>query len=81
MAVQTATAKKFDVKWIHYAVTTIIIFGSQFLPQLGPVTPMGCAVLGTFLGVIYGWTFLDMIWPSIIGIIGLGYAVGMMRCV
>lgn len=77
MAVQTATVKKFDVKWIHYAITAIIVFGSQFLPQMGPITPMGGAVLGTFIGVIYGWTFLDMLWPSIIGLIGLGYAVGM----
>ncbi len=77
MAVQTVTAKKFDIKWIHYAVTAILVFGSQFLPQIGPITPMGCAVLGTFIGVIYGWTFLDMIWPAIIGLIGLGYAVGM----
>lgn len=77
MAVETATAKKFDVKWIHYAVTAIIILGSQFLPQMGPITPLGGAVLGTFVGVIYGWTFLDMIWPSIFGIVGLGYACGM----
>lgn len=77
MAVETVPAKKFDVKWIHYAITAILVFGSQFLPQIGPVTPLGGAVLGTFIGVIYGWTFLDMIWPSIIGLIGLGYAVGM----
>lgn len=70
-------AKKFDVKYIHYLVTAIIIIGCHFMPQMGPITPMGMAVMGTFIGVIYGWTFLDMIWPSIFGIISLGYTVGM----
>ena len=70
-------AKKFDVKYVHYLVTAIIIIGSHFMPQMGPITPLGMAVMGTFIGVIYGWTFLDMIWPSIFGLISLGYAVGM----
>lgn len=72
----TAT-KKFDKKYIHYAVTVIIIFGSQFMPQIGPVTPLGFSILGAFVGTVYGWTFLDMIWPSIIGLLGLGSALGM----
>lgn len=77
MATQTTAATKFDKKYLHYVITAVLIFGSQFLPQAGPITPMGWAVLGTFIGVIYGWTFLDMIWPSILGLVGLGYAVGM----
>ena len=79
MAVNRSTSKNFDKKYIHYAITGIIIFGSQFLPQAGPITPMGWAVLGTFIGVIYGWTFVDMLWPSILGLVGLGYAVGMSK--
>lgn len=70
-------AKKFDVKYIHYIITAIIIIGCHFMPQVGPITPMGMAVMGTFIGVIYGWTFLDMIWPSIFGLVSLGYIVGM----
>lgn len=77
MTEQASTVKKFDKKWIHYAITAIIVFGSQFMPQIGPVTPLGFAVLGSFLGAVYGWTFLDMIWPSIIALLGLGTAVGM----
>lgn len=70
-------SKKFDMKYIHYGVTALIIFGSPFVPPISTITPMGMAVLGAFLGAVYGWTFLDMIWPSILGIIGLGLAVGM----
>ena len=61
----TAT-KKFDKKYIHYAVTAIIIFGSQFMPQIGPVTPLGFSILGAFVGTVYGWTFLDMIWQALL---------------
>lgn len=71
------TKNKFDVKYVHYFITAFIVFGSQFMPQIGPVTPKGFAILGCFVGAVYGWTFLDMIWPSIIGLIGLGCAVGM----
>ena len=79
MSNNTKSVKKFDVKYIHYLITAIIVFGSQFMPQIGPVTPLGFSVLGAFVGAVYGWTFLDMIWPSIIALIGLGSAVGMMQ--
>ena len=79
MSTQAIATGKKDKKYIHYLITAIIIFGSTFMPQIGPVTPMGWAVLGTFIGVIYGWTFVDMLWPSILGLVGLGYVVGMSK--
>lgn len=79
MSEQASAAKNLKKSYIHYAVTAIIVFGSQFMPQIGPVTPLGFAVLGSFVGAVYGWTFLDMIWPSIIALVGLGNAVGMMN--
>lgn len=51
----TQTAKKsFDTTYIRYDLTALIIFGSPFLPPIDPITPMGMAVLGTFLGALYG---------------------------
>ena len=29
-------------------------------------------VLGVFLGLIYGWCFVEMLWPSILGLVMLG---------
>jgi len=76
---QAEKRKKSDKKLIHYLVVTILVFGGNFLPQIGPVTPLGGAILSIFIGVIYGYTFLDMIWPSVLGVVGLGYTVGMQK--
>lgn len=71
----SAEVKKFEIKYVHYLIVIACVIGGQFMPQTGPITPVGWGVLGTFIGVIWGWTFIDMIWPSIIGLVGLCYAV------
>lgn len=29
-----------------------------------PLTPLGMNLIGIFLGVLYGWIFIDIIWPA-----------------
>ena len=36
--------------------------------------PIGMKVLGIFLGMLFGWTFIGFIWPSILGAIALGFS-------
>ncbi|MGL4361842.1 MAG: SLC13 family permease [Cellulosilyticaceae bacterium] len=59
-----------------YAINSIIgifiMFGFQFIPPLEPITPIGMQVIGVFIGVIYLWTTVDPIWPSLLGIFALG---------
>ncbi len=55
----------------------LIIFGFGALPPIEPITPMGMKVLGIFLGMIFLWSFADLLWSSLLGIIALvivGYA-------
>ena len=42
-----------------------------FLPPIGGITPYGMDILGIFLGSIYGWVFVDFIWPSFFGMLML----------
>lgn len=64
----------------HYAASAIgilITFGFGSLPPLEPITPMGMKVLGIFLGMIFLWSFVSILWPSLLGIVALiisGYA-------
>lgn len=59
--------------WIHCAIMFIITFGIGALPPFGgDITPLGMDVLGVFLGVLYGWTFLGFFWTSCFGILALG---------
>ena len=59
--------------WIHCAIMLILTFGIGMLPPLGgDVTPLGMKILGVFIGVLYGWTFLGFFWTSCFGILALG---------
>lgn len=66
------TEAKRNLYGFHSTVTIILIFGFGFLPPLSPITPIGMKILGIFLGLLYGWTTVGLIWPSLLGMIALG---------
>lgn len=74
MAEQT---KKFNMNIIHYFVVFLCCFGFQYLPPIGALTPLGMTIMGTFIGCIYGWSVLNMLWPSVLALISMGITVGM----
>lgn len=63
----TETQQKKSKYPLHFAVMLIIMFCFRFIPPPGSVTPYGMAVLGIFLGLIYGWTFINLLIPSLCG--------------
>ncbi len=67
----TKTTTKKDLLWFHVVITALIMFGFGFLPAPEPVTPVGMKMLGVFLGLIYGWSFSTLIWPSLMGMVAL----------
>ncbi len=46
---------------------------AHFIPAPAPLTPLGVQILGIFIGLIYGWIACGMIWPSLVGIVMLGF--------
>ncbi len=73
----TALQSKNIRYYINAFITIAIMFGFGYLPPIAPITPLGMKILGIFLALLYGWTFVDQIWPSILGMIALsltGYA-------
>lgn len=50
--------------YVHIIITLFLMFGFGFLPPFATLTPMGMRLLGTFLGVIYGYSTCEIIWPS-----------------
>ena len=71
--------KSNNMYWIHIAIFLIITFGVGFLPPFAEITPLGMRVLGVFLGVIYGWCFIALDWPSLVALVALvivGYDSG-----
>lgn len=65
------------VPTVHYIVVVAFCLLFRFVPGVGGITPMGMAILGTFIGAVYGWTVIGNFWPSIIALLGMGLTVGM----
>ena len=82
MAATTSTAPAAPNKpnvmyFVHTIICLAIMFGFGQLTPVEPLTPLGMNLIGIFLGVLYGWIFIDIIWPSIAGLLALMLVGGM----
>ena len=64
------------LRYVHVAVIFLFMSGFQYLPPIGGITPYGMKILGVFIGVVYGWSTMDMIWPSLLGLCALSLYTG-----
>lgn len=59
-----------------YYIKVLIMVGIMALFRLLPppsgLSADGLAMVGVFFGVLFGWLFIDMVWPSFIGLAALG---------
>ena len=69
---QASTQIKSWLYWLKSAVCLLLIFGFGYIEPFGSLPPLGMHVLGIFLGMLFGWTFIGFIWPSIMGLLALG---------
>ncbi|MEE0511075.1 MAG: SLC13 family permease [Peptococcaceae bacterium] len=59
--------------YINVVIMLILMIGFRFLPPFGSMTESGMAVLGVFLGTIYGWLMVkDMPLASAAGLVLMG---------
>lgn len=82
MAANTSTVSAAPKKpnlmyFVHTVICLVIMFGVGQLSPIEPLTPLGMNLIGIFLGVLYGWIFIDIIWPSIAGLLALMLIGGM----
>lgn len=70
-----ASITKQDIIWyLHVAVILVLMFGFPHLPPFGALTPAGMQVVGIFLGLMYGWSMVSIIWPSLLGFLALAFS-------
>lgn len=62
---------------VHMLIVLLLMFGFGYLPAFSPITPLGMKIIGLFLGLLYGWTTVGLIWPSLIGMLALGLSGAM----
>lgn len=58
--------------YMHCLIGFLLMVVFWFMAPIGPVTELGMKVLGVFLGTMYLWTFVETVWPSLIGVVMLG---------
>ena len=66
----TNVSKKGGItkRTIHVIVMFILMFGIGMLPAPGAITADGMKILGAFAGMIYGWIFVEVGAPSLMGL-------------
>ncbi len=69
--------EKKKVSIIHYIIVALFCLCFRFIPGVAGITPLGMGILGSFIGAIYGWIMIDMLWPSLMALLGIGLSIGM----
>lgn len=65
-------SKKTINRYINSAVALLIIAAFHFAPTFSTLTRTGMDISGIFIGVIYAFSTVDIIWPALLGIVLLG---------
>lgn len=70
-----AEPKKINI--IHYIIVTALCLLLRFVPPVLGMSTMGMGIMGCFIGAIYGWMTINMLWPSLMALVDAGLSVGM----
>ena len=57
--------------YIHSTIGILLMFGFGLLPPFEPLTPLGMKYIGILLGLIYLWSLVEMLWPSILALVAV----------
>lgn len=60
--------------WLHLAIGAFFMFGFPMLDPFEPLTEVGMTVVGVFIGMVYLWSAVDSIWPSLLGLLLVAFA-------
>lgn len=56
---------------VHSVIGLVIMFCGWFIPPVAPVTEVGMQLAGIFCGLVYLWSTVGMLWPSLLGIVAM----------
>lgn len=70
-------AKTSIMYYFHCFICLFIMFAFGQLAPVGALTPLGMNLIGIFLGVLYGWIAIEIVWPSLAGLLALMLIGGM----
>ena len=60
--------KKRNLYPLHVAIGFAIIALFWVMLPIAPITELGMRCVGSFIGMVYMWSFIETLWPSIVGL-------------
>lgn len=60
--------------YIWMIIVIFCMFGFKLFPVIDPLTPIGMQIVGIFFGMVIGWSTVGLLWPSILGLIAIGFS-------
>ena len=60
--------------YLNSAIVVLLMALFRFIPPIGSMTTLGMTILGIFLGALWGWITCNMIWPSVLALVMLGFS-------
>lgn len=67
------TRKKDAAYYIKSVIGLAIMIFFGMIPAPAPITQPGMVLLGQFIGLIFLWTTVDMVWPTFAAIVCFGF--------
>lgn len=67
-------ATKRNLLPIHIIIMFALIIGFHFVPPAVGITREGMNLIGIFFAMLYGWTFCDLLWVSMLGIVAMAFS-------
>lgn len=64
-------AKSQTVFWIHSLIMVLLMCSGWFLPEGEIITEYGIRIAMIFLGSVWGWIFVGLVWPSLLSMLFL----------
>lgn len=58
--------------YINSAIGVCVMLFFGYIPAFSTVTPMGMKILGVYIGLLWLWSTVDLIWPSLLGLVIVG---------
>lgn len=60
--------------YVKSAIVVAIMVIFQFLPPVGQITELGMKVLGIYIALLYGWSAVNIVWPSFLALFFLAFS-------
>ena len=68
----SASPNKIQRSYFFSAIGIAIMLLFPLLPAPEPITPAGMTVIGLFIGLVFLWSLVDLLWPTFIAIVLFG---------